>query len=379
MVSKKAAGISVSGIRRFFELAAKDKTIVTLGIGEPDFDSPPKIEEKAIEAIRKKMTHYTSNAGLLELREKISAKLKRDTGIEASTNEILVTTGSSEGLDISIRAVVDDGDEVLIPEPSFVSYGPLVQLAGGKPVYVPTYEENDFRVTFEDLEKRITKKTRAILYGSPNNPTGSVLTKEDLKGIAELAIKHDLTVLADELYERLIYEGKAYSIAALPGMAERTITLNGFSKGYACTGWRVGYVVAKEPFYEAIYKIHQYCMMSAPTVSQYAMLAAFDEEESVKKMVKIYKQRRDVLVKGLNEIPGVECHMPKGAFYAFPNISGTGLTSEQFADKSITEAKVAVVPGHAFGPSGEGFVRCSYAVPIENITIALERLKKLFS
>jgi aminotransferase len=379
MISRKAREIPPSGIRRFFELTARDKSIITLGIGEPDFDSSPKIKAKAVEAVGLNMTHYTANAGLLELRQRIAKKLRRDNAINVSEDEVLVTSGSSEGLDISLRAVLDEGDEVLLPNPAYVAYGPLTHLAGGKPVFVPTKEENDFRVKVEDMKKKLTTRTKALLYCSPNNPTGAVLTKEDLKEIAEFAIENDLLVLADEIYEKIIYEGKHHSIASFPGMVERTITLNGFSKAYASTGWRVGYLAAKGELYDAAYKIHQYCMMSAPTVSQYAMLAAFDDEESVKKMVRIFDERRKLLVKGLNEIPGISCHMPKGAFYAFPNITGTGLSSEKFAEKLIKEARVAVVPGSVFGPSGEGFARCSYSVSTETIIEALDRMGKVFS
>ncbi len=379
MVSKRAQGIPPSGIRRFFELASREKDIVTLGIGEPDFDTPYPVKEKAFESIELNRTHYTANAGLLELREKISEKLMKENSVHISSEEIIVTSGSSEGLDIALRAVVDEDDEVLIPDPAYVAYGPLTQLAGAKPVYVPTLEENDFRVTVPDMKKKLTKKTKAMLFGSPNNPTGSVLNKEDLREIAEFAVENDLVVISDEIYEKLIYDGEHHSIASFSGMADRTITLNGFSKAYASTGWRVGYAAAKGELLDAMYKIHQYCMLCAPTVSQYAMLAAFDEKDSVKHMVKLYDARRRLLVKGLNEIPGISCHMPKGAFYAFPNITGTGLSSEAFTEKLIKEAKVAVVPGNVFGPSGEGFVRCSYSVSTESIIEALNRIAKVFS
>lgn len=379
MVAKRVRDIPPSGIRRFFELASKEKDIVTLGVGEPDFDTPYGVKDKGLEAIELNRTHYTSNSGLLELREKISEKLKKENDVSVSPEEILITSGSSEGLDIALRTVLEEGSEVLIPDPAYVAYGPLVQLAGGKPVFVPTTEKNEFRVKADDMGKGITKKTKAILFCSPNNPTGSVLTKEDLRDIADLAIKNDLVVISDEIYEKLIYEGEHYSIASFKGMAERTITLNGFSKAYAATGWRVGYAAAKGELIEGMYKIHQYCMLCAPTPSQYAMLAAFDEGESVKRMVKMYDARRKLLVKGLNEISGISCHMPKGAFYAFPNITGTGLSSEKFAEKLIREAKVAVVPGSVFGPSGEGFVRCSYSVSTESIIEALDRIAKVFS
>jgi aminotransferase len=378
MMSKRVREVPPSGIRRFFELASREKDIVTLGVGEPDFDTPYGIKEKALESIELNRTHYTSNAGLQELREKISQKLRKENKVDAPPEEIIITSGSSEGLDIALRAIIDDGDEVLIPDPAYVAYGPLTHLAGAKPVFVPTKEENEFRVRTEDMRARLTKKTKAILFGSPNNPTGSVLTKDDLREIAEFAIDNNLIVISDEIYEKLIYEGEHHSIASFKGMAERTITLNGFSKAYASTGWRVGYAAAKGELYDAIYKIHQYSMLCAPTLSQYAMLAAFDEEESVRQMVRMYDARRKLLVKGLNEISGISCHMPKGAFYAFPNITGTGLSSEKFAERLIKEAKVAVVPGNAFGPSGEGFARCSYSVSTEAITEALDRIGRFF-
>jgi aminotransferase len=299
--------------------------------------------------------------------------------VVVSPEEVLITSGSSEGLDIALRTVLDNGDEVLVQDPAYVAYDPLIRLAGGKSVFVPTNEKNEFRLNPGDMKKRITNKTKAILYCSPNNPTGSVLSKEDIKGIAELATENDLYVISDEIYERLIYGGDHYSIASFKGMADRTITLNGFSKAFASTGWRVGYAAAKGELMEGLYKIHQYCMLCAPTPSQYAMLAAFDEEPSVRQMVKMFDARRKLLVSGLNEIPGIKCHMPKGAFYAFPNITGTGLTSEQFAEKLIKEAKVALVPGSVFGPSGEGYVRCSYSVSTETINEALERIGKVFN
>jgi aminotransferase len=379
MIAKRVRAVPPSGIRKYFDMASREKDIVTLGVGEPDFDTPYNIKERAMEAIELNCTHYTSNAGLLELRERICQKLRVENAINVSPDEVIITSGSSEGLDIALRTVLDPGDEVLVQDPAYVAYGPLISLAGGKPVFVPTVEEKDFRLQPDDMRKKITKKTKAILYCSPNNPTGSVLSKDDVKGIAELAIENDLYVISDEIYERLIYDGDHYSIGSFKGMANRTITLNGFSKAYASTGWRVGYAAAKGELVEGMYKIHQYCMLCAPTPSQYAMLTAFDEEASVRQMLKMYNARRRLLVKGLNEIPGIKCHMPKGAFYAFPNITGTHLSSEKFAEKLIKEAKVAVVPGSVFGPSGEGFVRCSYSVSTESIIEALERMRKLFS
>ena len=379
MISKNVRDVPPSGIRRVFDLASKEKDIVTLGVGESDFDTPQVVKEKALSSIERNRTHYTGNAGLPELRERISEKLKTENKLDLSSEEVLITSGSSEGLDISLRALIDPGDEVLIPDPAYVAYGPLTQIAGGKPAYVPTYEKDEFRLTVEELEKAKTKRSKVLLFCSPNNPTGSVLTRTDLAEITDFVIENDLYVISDEIYEKLIYEGKHHSIASFEGMAERTITLNGFSKAYAATGWRVGYIGAKGELMDAVYKIHQYCMMCAPTPSQYAMLAAFDEEESVREMVKIYDARRQLLVKGLNEISGIKCHMPKGAFYTFPNISGTGLSSEEFAEKLISEAKVAVVPGSVFGPSGEGYVRCSYSVSTDSINEALERIGKVFS
>ncbi len=379
MVSERVRDVPPSGIRRFFDLASQEKDIVTLGVGEPDFDTPYRIKDKGLEAIELNRTHYTGNAGLPELREKVAEKLKKENLVDVTEKDVLITAGSSEGLDLALRAILNPGDEVLIPDPAYVAYGPLTQLAGGKPVMVPTKEEHDFRVRVSDLRKSLTNKTRAILFCSPNNPTGAVLNKKDLQEIADFAIKNKLTVISDEIYEKLIYGEKHVSIASLPGMAEKTITLNGFSKAYASTGWRVGYVAAKGELMKAMFKIHQYCMLCAPTPSQYAMLAAFDEKDGVKSMVKMYDARRRLLVDGLNEIQGIKCHMPKGAFYAFPNITGTGLSSEEFAEKLITEAKVAVVPGSVFGPAGEGHVRCSYSVSTGEITEALERISKLFS
>jgi len=379
MISKRVGDVPPSGIRRFFDLASKEPDIVTLGVGEPDFDTPYAVRDAGLQAIELNRTHYTGNAGLPELRGRISEKLKRENRIDAPVEDVMITSGSSEGLDIALRAVLDEGDEVMMPDPAYVAYEPLTQLAGGKPVMVPTSEKNQFRVRVSDMKDRLTERTKAILFCSPNNPTGAVLTREDLEDIADFAVKNDLVVISDEIYEKLIYEGEHVSIASLPGMAERTITLNGFSKAYAATGWRVGYAVASGKLMEAMYKIHQYCMLCAPSISQYAMLKALDEKDGVRQMVKVYDARRKLLVKGLNEIPGITCHMPKGAFYAFPNITGTKLSSEDFAEKLIKEAKVAVVPGSLFGPSGEGYVRCSYSVSTGEITAALARMGRIFS
>ena len=376
-ISKHVRDLEPSGIRKYFDLASMEEGVISLGVGEPDFPTPYKIKDMGLRAIELNYTHYTDNAGLLELREKIVEKLKRENRIETTVNNVLITSGSSEGLDLIMRALLDPGDEVLIPEPCYVAYSPLVSLAMGVPVTVPTNEKNDFRVSVDNLEKKVSEKTKAIIICTPNNPTGTVLTKEDLKAISDFAIQNDLIVISDEIYEKIIYEEEHYSIASFPGMAERTITLNGFSKVYAATGWRVGYVVAPDDIMEGLHKIHQYSILCAPTPSQYAMLKAFEEEDSVKRMVREYDRRRKLLVKGLNELSGISCHMPKGAFYTFPNITGTKMKSGQLAEFLIKEAKVAVVPGDVFGPSGEGYVRCSYSVSHDEISEALERMNKV--
>ena len=377
MISKRVREIPFSGIRKFFELVQRSEDVVSLGVGEPDFPTPEPLKEAAIMAIENNYTSYTSNYGLPELREEISKKLKRENRIVRNPeSEILVTSGVSEALDIAIRATINPGDDVLIPEPAYVAYKPNVWFVGGNPIAVPTFEENEFRVQREDIEKKITKKTRAILIASPNNPTGSVLKKKDIEDICDIAIEHNLLVYSDELYEKLIYDGeKHYSIASFNGMEDRTITLNGFSKAYAFTGWRLGYIAGNENFIEAMMKIHQYTMLCAPTISQYAALAAFQHETYVKEMVEQYNQRRKLLVTGLNSLPKIHCIMPKGAFYAFPCIRESGLTSEKFSERLLKKGGVAVVPGRTFGDSGEGYVRCSYSVSREDISEAIRRMK----
>jgi len=378
MISDRVKNIPFSGIRRFFELVAASKGVVSLGVGEPDFPTPEPIKEAALQAMKSDYTSYTSNYGLLELREKISEKLRTENEVEVDPkDQVLITSGTSEALDIAFRAILDPSDEVLVPEPSYVSYKPCVWFAHAQPVGVPMLEENEFKVRAEDVEKRVTKKTKALIVASPNNPTGGVLSKKDLEEIAQVAVEHDLTVISDELYEELVYDGfKQHSMASLNGMSDRTITINGFSKAYASTGWRLGYVAGSAEVVEAMMKIHQYTMLCAPTVSQHAMLAAFDCKKNVREMLREYDTRRRLLVKGLNELDGVSCIMPGGAFYTFPNIRKTGLSSEEFAEKLLKKAGVAVVPGSTFGPSGEGHVRCSYSVSRETIKEALERMKK---
>lgn len=376
MVSKRVADIPFSGIRKFFELVAKSDDVVSLGVGEPDFPTPDYIKDEGIRALEADYTSYTSNYGLLELRERIAVKLKRENRLSyAPENQVLVTSGTSEALDLAFRAILNNGDEVLVPEPSYVSYKPCVWFAYGEPRAVVMREENDFRVCVEDLEEKVSPKTKAIIVASPNNPTGSVLKKKDLEEIADFSIEHDLTVISDELYEYLVYDNARHtSIGSLSGMADRTITINGFSKGCAMTGWRIGYACGKPDVIEAMMKIHQYTMLCAPTVSQYAALASFSCKREVKKMVEEYDRRRRLLVAGLNDLNGISCITPKGAFYAFPSIKETGLSSEDFAEKLLKEAGVAVVPGSTFGESGEGFVRCSYSVSRDTIREALERM-----
>ena len=378
-VSTRVRDVPFSGIREFFELVAQSKGVVSLGVGEPDFPTPSPMKSAGIAAIENDDTSYTSNYGLIELRELIAKKFAKENKLKYNpVNQILVTTGTSEALDLVFRALLSPGDEVIVPEPSYVSYKPCVWFTGANPVPVVMREENDFRVTKEDIERKITKKTKAIVVASPNNPTGSVLRKGDLEDIADLAIEHDLAIISDELYERLIYDGeKHYSIGSFSGMQERTVTINGFSKSFAFTGWRLGYAAGSSEIIELMMKIHQYTMLCAPTVAQYSAMKFVECEKYVKEMVEEYDRRRRLLVKGLNELPGVSCIMPKGAFYAFPNIRKTGLSSKDFATKLLKEAGVAVVPGTSFGESGEGYVRCSYSVSRDVILEALGRMRKL--
>jgi len=353
---------------------------LSLSVGEPDFPTPDRINEAARDAIRMGKTKYTSNNGLLELRQRISQKLEEENGIHTDPEEVLITTGSSEGLDLALRAILNPGDEIIIPEPCYVAYSPLSAFLGAKPVTVPTFEKDNFRVRADEINEKVTKKTKAILFATPVNPTGSVLGKRDIKGIADIAIDNDLYVISDELYESLVYDGgKNHSIAAVPGMDERTVTLNGFSKNYSCTGWRIGWAQGKGDLIGNMIKIHQYSMLSAPTLGQYAMLASFECEEVMKEMVSEYDKRRRVLVRGLNKIDGISCNMPAGAFYAFPNVTGTGLSSEEFCRGLLEEENLAVVPGEAFGESGKGFVRFCYTVPCDMIEEALERIERFLS
>ncbi|WP_077214438.1 aminotransferase [Bacillus dakarensis] len=376
-LSKTVDELRPSGIRRFFDLAAGIEGVISLGVGEPDFVTSWSVREAAILSLEQGYTSYTANAGLMDLREEISAYMEKNFQAPYSAkSEIIVTVGASQALDIALRAILDPGDEVIVVEPCFVSYGPLVTLAGGKGVTVQAEKENDFKVRANDIEKAITNRTKAIMICSPNNPTGSMLNREELEEIANIAKKYDLIILSDEIYAELSYDEKYVSLAAIEGMKERTILISGFSKGFAMTGWRLGFVCAPEEITQAMLKIHQYAMMCAPTMAQYAALEALKNgREDVEEMKKSYRRRRNYFVQSLNEI-GLDCHIPGGAFYAFPSIKRTGLSSEQFAERLLLEEKVAVVPGDVFGASGEGHIRCSYASSMEQLQEAVKRMKR---
>ena len=376
-VSERIAGVPPSGIRRFFDIAATMDDVISLGIGEPDFTTPEPILQAGIEALRQGETHYSSNSGLMELRRAIAEHLDRMYGQTYNpASEILVTVGVSEALYLALAAVLDPGDEVIIPHPCFASYAPEVVFAGGTPVIVPTTVENNFQVTGADIAAAITPRTKVLLIGYPNNPTGAVMSRERLNEIAALAKQHDLLVISDEIYDRLVYDVEHVCFPSLPGMYERTVLLQGFSKAYAMTGWRIGYMAAPADILDMMRKVHQYTIMCASTVSQYAALAALQEGEPyVQEMVAEYDRRRRLIVKGMNEI-GLKCFEPQGAFYAFPSIEITGMDGNEFAETLLQEEKVAVVPGVAFGEAGEGYVRCSYATAYEKIEEALERLQR---
>src|SRR3954467_12842574 len=361
-LSKKATELKPSGIRRFFDLAAGMEGVVSLGVGEPDFVTAWGVREAAISSLEQGFTSYTANAGLLELRQEISNYMKKQFKVEYSPKEeIIVTVGASQAIDIAMRAILDPGDEVIVIEPCFVSYTPMVELAGGVAVQVQALKENDFKILPSQIEKAITKRTKAILICSPNNPTGSMLNKQELEELAKVAIQHDLLVIADEIYAELAYDEDYTSLPSLVGMKERTILISGFSKGFAMTGWRLGYICAPTEIAKAMLKIHQYTMMCAPTMAQYGAIEALQNgQHDVEEMRKSYRRRRNYMVKSLNQI-GLECHSPGGAFYVFPSIKKTGLSSEEFAEQLLLEERVAVVPGNVFGKGGEGHIRCSYA------------------
>ncbi len=366
-----------SGIRKFFDVANMMENAISLGVGEPDFETPWHVREAAISSLEKGHTSYSSNTGMIELRRAISDYLNEKYSISYDPeHQILVTIGASEGIDISLRALINPGDEVLVVEPSYVSYKPCVSMCGGVPVPVTTYEENDFKVTPAELESKITPKTKAVILPYPNNPTGGIMEIDDLAAISKVIIEHDLFVISDEIYSELTYETKHVSIASLPGMYERTVVLNGFSKAFAMTGWRLGYACGPEELIFNMNKIHQYIAMCAPTPSQYAGIEALtseQREEDIAIMRDAYNERRRVMVDGFRQM-GLSCFEPRGAFYVFPCIKKTGMTSNEFCEKLLYDEKVAVVPGNAFGESGEGFIRCSYAYSIENIERALYRI-----
>ncbi len=375
-VSDVARDIKPSGIRKFFDLVlTMEGDVISLGVGEPDFDTPWSISKAAVTSIEKGMTMYTSNRGLPELCGLLSEDFKNRYGVEYDPkSEIIFTTGVSEGLDIAMRAVVNPGDEVLVVDPCFVSYQPEVYLAGGVPKALPCRAEDQFKITPESLMEHITPKTKVLMMNFPNNPTGGVMDKDDLKAISDIIIDHDLLVISDEVYSELSYDLKHTATASIDGLFERTITLNGFSKAYAMTGWRLGYLCAPKEICDAALKIHQYAMMSAPTASQFAAIEALKSGEEAKdEMVAEYRIRRNLFVKGLNDI-GLSCHLPQGAFYAFPSIESTGLSDEEFAERLLKEQQVAVVPGSAFGESGKGHIRTCYAIDRPRLTEAVRRI-----
>ena len=381
LVAKHIQDIPYSGIRKFFDIASEIEGVISLGVGEPDFNTPWACTEKAIYTLEQGKTTYTSNAGLLELREEIAKYIKNTLNINyCPKNQILVTVGASEGIDLALRAVICPNDEVLVVEPSFVSYKPCITMCGGIPVVVNTKEENNFKLTPEDILPKLSSKTKAIIISYPNNPTGAIMEKEDLEKIANILKDKDILVISDEIYSELTYEGKKHtSIAQFEGMYEKTVVLNGFSKSFAMTGWRLGFALGPKDIISAMTKIHQYIIMCAPTMSQYAGLEALTSSlSSVDKMRKEYNMRRKFMLNGFREM-GLDCFEALGAFYLFPSIKSTGLSSQEFCERLVYEEKVAVVPGTAFGECGEGFIRCSYAYSIEEIKEALLRIKNFIN
>lgn len=377
LLSKKIIEIQPSGIRKFFDVANEMEDVISLGVGEPDFDTPWRIREEGIFSLERGKTFYTSNAGLKELRQEISKYLNRKIHVSYDPiKETLITVGGSEAIDVGLRCMLDQGDEVLIPQPSYVSYLPCTVMADGVPVIVPLQYENEFKLTVEDLEKYTTPRTKILVMPFPNNPTGSIMTKEDLEPIAEFVKEHDLYVMSDEIYSELTYKTEHVSIAALPGMRERTLVINGFSKGFAMTGWRLGYCCGPAALIEQMTKLHQFAIMCAPTNSQYAAIEGLRNcEDEVEEMRKSYNQRRRFLMHEFARM-GLECFEPFGAFYVFPSIQEFNMSSEEFATRLLKEEKVAVVPGTAFGDCGEGFLRISYAYSLEDLKEALERLDR---
>lgn len=380
-LSKVTEDIKPSGIRKFFDIVSEMPDAISLGVGEPDFETPWHIVDEGIYSLEKGKTYYTSNSGLMELRTEICKWYARKYDVHFDpAKECLITVGGSEGIDLALRALINPGDEVIIPEPSYVSYVPCATLTGAVPVVIDLKNENSFKLTASELEEHITDKSKVLILSFPNNPTGAIMTREDLEPIAELAIKHDLYVISDEIYSELTYTEEPHcSIASLPGMEERTIVINGFSKAYAMTGWRLGYAIASQAICKQMTKIHQFCIMCAPTTSQYAAIEALrDGDKDIATMRKSYDERRRYLFKRLNDMdmPAFE---PLGAFYIFPSIQKFGLSSDDFATKLLENQKLAVVPGTAFGNSGEGFIRISYAYSIDQLREALDRIEKFVS
>lgn len=373
-INDTVSAMQPSGIRKFFDIVNQMSDAISLGVGEPDFSTPWHIREAGIYSLERGRTYYTSNAGLAELRSEICNYMKK-FDVECTSDEVLVTVGGSEGVDVAMRTILKPGDEVIVPEPSFVCYKPCALLAGAVPVPLETKAENEFRLTKEELLEKITPKTKMLVLSYPNNPTGAIMPLKDLKEIAEVVKKHNIIVLSDEIYAELTYEGKHHSIASLPGMKERTVIINGFSKAFAMTGWRLGFVVADKVLIKAMTKVHQYAIMCSPTASQYAAVEALrNGEESVLSMVREYDDRRKIIVDVFNKM-GLTCFNPMGAFYIFPCIKSTGMTSQEFCEKLLESQKVAVVPGTAFGDCAEGFIRVSYAYSIQEINVAMERIK----
>lgn len=381
-LAKQVVDLKPSGIRKFFDIVSEMKDAISLGVGEPDFDTPWHIRDEGIYSLEQGRTFYTSNAGLKELKEEICNYLNRRLGVDYNyKDEVLVTVGGSEAIDIGLRALINpgEGEEVLIPQPSYVSYEPCAILAGAKPVIIELKHENEFRLTAEELEAAITDKTKVLILPFPNNPTGAIMEREDLEAIAKVIEKHDLIVMSDEIYAELTYKGEHVSIVNIPGMKERTILINGFSKAYAMTGWRLGYACGPEPIITQMTKIHQFAIMCAPTTSQYAAVEALKNGDGdVAEMREAYNQRRRYLMHAFKQM-GLECFEPYGAFYVFPCIKEFGMTSEEFATKLLEEEKVAIVPGTAFGDCGEGFLRISYAYSLENLKEAIGRLERFIN
>lgn len=377
IISERCRDIKPSGIRKFFDIAATMDNVISLGVGEPDFPTPWAIRRAAITTLEKGKTVYTANSGLIELRKSISKYLKRKINVEYDpASDIIVTVGGSEAIDLGIRSLVNPGDEVLIVEPCFVCYAPIVSLTGGVPVTIETKAENEFKLTADALREKITDKTKLLILPFPNNPTGAIMTREELEPIAEVLRDTDIMVLSDEIYSELTYGSRHTSITELDGMKERTLLVNGYSKAFAMTGWRLGYIAGPSPIIKQMLKIHQYAIMSSPTVSQYAAIEAMEScDDEVAKMVNEYNIRRRWLVNALNEI-GLTCFEPKGAFYVFPSIKSTGLSSQQFCEELLYKHHVAVVPGDAFGECGEGHIRISYAYSLKHLMEAVERISK---